>query len=123
VTEDMDIWIAPTVENKNCFLNTLHCMGYAENETNYIKNEDFSTDFMCTLGARPHVIDVLTIVHKNISFDEAEKQMVTHKTEDGPGIRMVPYNFLKDMKLRSSRDKDLWDIARFEELRNLPDNP
>ena len=122
MTEDMDIWIAPTNENKISFMNTLHCMGYGESETDYIKNEDFSTYFMCTLGARPHVIDVLTIIHKNISFDEAEKNMVLHKIAEADGIRMVPYEFLKDMKLRSSRDKDLWDISRLEELRNLPDN-
>jgi len=33
-------------------------------------------------------------------------------------MEMVPYNFLKNMKLLSGRDKDLWDIARLEELRN-----
>jgi hypothetical protein len=33
-------------------------------------------------------------------------------------MNIVPYNILKDMKLRSSRPKDLWDIARLEELRN-----
>lgn len=31
-TEDMDIWIAPTNENKACFLNTLKCMKYPEDE-------------------------------------------------------------------------------------------
>ena len=120
-TEDMDIWIAPTNENKSCFLNVLHCMGYSENETNYIKDEDFSTYFMCTLGIRPHVIDVITIVHKNISYEEAEKSMLVNKVDDSIEINMVPYDFLKDMKLRSARDKDLWDIARLEELRNFPD--
>lgn len=122
MTEDMDIWIAPTNENKTCFLNTLHCMGYTESETDYIKDEDFSTYFICSLGARPHVIDILTIINKNISFDEAEKRIVMHKISPEYDIRMVPYEFLKDMKLLSGRDKDLCDIARLEELRNLPDN-
>jgi hypothetical protein len=121
VTEDMDIWIAPTTLNKDCFLKTLHCMGYTESETDYIKNEDFTTYFMCTLGTRPHVIDVLSIVHKAISFDEAEKKMIIYKTDNGMNMKLVPYDFLKDIKLRSSRPKDLWDIARLEELRNLKD--
>jgi hypothetical protein len=119
-TEDMDVWIAPTAENKICFLNTLRCMEYSESEIDYIKDEDFTTYFMCTLGVRPHVIDVLTIVHKNISFDQAEKNMSVHQTEDGIELRMVPYDFLKDIKLRSSRHKDLWDVARLEEIRNAP---
>jgi hypothetical protein len=118
ITEDIDIWIAPSNENKIAFLNTLHCMGYTEPETDYIKDEDFSTYFMCTLGTRPHVIDVLTIVHKNISFDEAEKNKVVHITESGINMNLVSYDFLKDIKLRSTRQKDLWDIARLEELRN-----
>ena len=118
VTEDMDIWIAPTNDNKTCFFNTLLCMGYTENETGYIKDEDFTSYFMCTLGVRPHVIDVLTVVHKNISFDEAEKSMLVYVTDAGVNMNLVPYAFLKDIKLRSSRPKDLWDIARLEELRN-----
>lgn len=117
-TEDLDIWIAPTKENRTLFLDTLHCMGYTESETDYIKNEDFTTHFMCTLGIRPHVIDALTIVHHKLSFDEAEKSMIVYQTEKGLNMNMVPYEYLKDMKLRSSRPKDLWDIARLEELRN-----
>jgi len=31
---------------------------------------------------------------------------------------MVPYSILKEIKLRSTRDKDLYDIARLEEIRN-----
>jgi hypothetical protein len=118
VTEDLDIWIAPTNKNKTAFLNTLLCMGYSEEEMGYIRNEDFTTYFMCTLGARPHVIDVLTIVHKDVSYEEAEKEMVIHELENTVQLKMVPYNFLKDIKLRSRRDKDWWDIAKLEELHN-----
>ena len=118
VTEDMDIWIAPTNENKSAFLNTLLCLGYSENEIFPLKQEDFTDYFMMTLGARPHVIDILTIVHKNISFDDAEKDMVIHQIGEGVDLTFVPYDFLKDIKLLSRRDKDLWDVAKLEELRN-----
>lgn len=117
-TDDMDIWIAPTPENKICFLNTLHCMNYSESETDAIKAEDFKTYFMCTLGSPPNVIDVLTIVHKNINFDEAGKQSVIHFISPEIELRFVPYDFLKEIKLRSTRQKDLYDIARLEEIRN-----
>lgn len=121
VTDDMDIWIAPTDENKICFLKTLYCMGYTESETEDIRNEDFTTYFMCTLGTRPHVIDVLTIIHKDISFDYAEREMVLHDISEQISLRMTPYDFLKNIKLRAGRPKDLWDIARLEELRNKKD--
>ncbi len=121
VTEDIDIWIAPTNQNKELFCETLVCMGYNEGEIAYIKDEDFTSYFMITIGARPHVIDVLTIVHNKLSFDDAEKNMAIHNIGEGIELRMVPYYFLKEMKLRSSRPKDLWDIARLEELRNRND--
>jgi hypothetical protein len=41
------IWIAPTNENKEIFFNTMRCMGYTENEVSDIKNEDFTSYFIC----------------------------------------------------------------------------
>lgn len=118
-TDDMDIWIAPTNKNKICFLNTLKCMNYSEEEINSIKEEDFSTYFICTLGSRPHVIDIITIIHKYVDFDKAEENIVIHQMENNLELKLVSYDFLKDIKLRSRREKDTWDIARLEELRNL----
>jgi|SRR5579871_704822 len=117
-TEDLDIWIAPTPENKISFLKTLECMSFSQNEIAHIKEEDFTTYFMCSLGSMPYVIDVLTIVHKNISFDDAEKKVAIHTIAPEIDIKFISYDFLKDIKLRSSRPKDLLDIARLEEFRN-----
>jgi hypothetical protein len=117
-TEDMDIWIAPTEENKNAFINTLLCMQYSEDEISYIKGEDFTTYFMITIGERPHVIDVLTIIHHKLNFDEAEKAMIVHRLNNDIRLCIVPYIYLREMKLLSTRAKDLWDIARLDELRN-----
>ena len=50
---------------------------------------------------------------------KAEKNKSVFEIEQEIFINIVPYNFLKDMKLLSRREKDLWDIARLEELRNL----
>lgn len=33
-------------------------------------------------------------------------------------LKMIPYDYLKDIKLLSRREKDLWDIARLDELKN-----
>lgn len=117
-TEDLDIWIAPTKENKLAFLSVLMCMGYSEQELSDVKNEDFTTYFMCSLGARPNVIDVLTIVHKDISFSDAECEMDVLSLNTDVKLNFVPYRFLKEIKLRSARSKDLLDIARIEALKN-----
>jgi hypothetical protein len=118
MTEDLDIWIAPTNENKECFLNVLLCMGYTETEFEDIKKEDFTTYFMCTLGARPNVIDIITILHRRLNYDEAEKNVSVHNLNDGIELRLVPYESLKEAKLYSRRPKDTWDITQLEKLRN-----
>ena len=118
LTEDMDIWIAPTNENKKCFFNTMLCMGYTESEFDDIKDEDFTTYFVCTLGAMPNVIDVLTILHHKLNFDEAEKNMTIHKVNDAVELKLVSYDVLIETKLRSHRPKDLEDISKLEQLRN-----
>ena len=118
-TEDLDVWIAPTVENKKKFLNTMLCMGYSETEIDDIRNEDFTTYFMCTLGARPNVIDILTIVHHNINFDDAEKNMILENINENLQLKLVSYDFLKEIKLKSLRTKDLLDISHLEKLRKL----
>lgn len=72
-TDDMDVWLAPTNEKRQVFINTLLCMNYSENEVAPLYNEDFTTYFVGNLGSGDARIDVLTIVHHAISFDEAEK--------------------------------------------------
>ena len=94
-------------------------MEYPEEEIDLIRHQDFSTYFMCSIGNRPYVIDIITIIHKGVDFDKAEQNAVLHKMENDIELRLVPYEFLKDIKLRSRREKDAWDIARLEELRNL----
>lgn len=118
-TRDMDIWLAPTQENKRTFLQVLLCMGYTQEEVKSLDEEDFVMGFMGVISAGENPIDVLTIVHHSLSFDEAEKDKNIFEIEPGIFMQIVPYNFLRDMKLFARRDKDLFDIARLEELRNL----
>lgn len=117
-TQDLDIWIAPTNENKKCFFDTILCMGYTDSEFEDIKNEDFTTYFMCSLGARPNVIDIITIIHHALNFDEAEKNLTLHKLNNDIELKLVSYEVLKDTKLRSRRPKDFEDISKLDKLRN-----
>lgn len=118
-TDDMDVWIAPTNENKLAFIKTLLCMKYSEEEVAPLYDEDFSGYFVGTIGSGLGTMDIITIVHHKISFDEAEKTKSVFEVQPGIFMQIVPYDFLKDMKLRSSRQKDLWDIAKLEELNDL----
>jgi hypothetical protein len=117
-THDLDIWIAPTIENRQSFINTLLCMNYSENEVAPLYEEDFTKPFKADIGAVNADIDILTFVHSAISFDEAEKNKIEFEIQEGVVMQMVSYDFLKDMKLRTAREKDLFDISKLEQLRN-----
>jgi len=93
-------------------------MKYSEREVNPLYQEDFTQPFVGSFGSEGSDIDVLTIVHHSISYIEAEKNKNIFEILPGLFMNLVPYEFLKDMKLRSHRDKDLWDIAQLEKLRN-----
>jgi hypothetical protein len=117
-THDMDIWVAPTNENRQAFINTLLCMKYSESEVQTLYNEDFTKPFKADIGSPEADIDILTFVHHNISFEDAEKNKVVFEIEPDLFMNLVSYDFLKEIKLKAGRDKDLWDVARLEELRN-----
>ncbi len=122
-TEDLDIWLAPTVQNRQAFIGTLLCMKYSESEVTPLLKEDFTIPFVGTIGSGDAVIDVLTFVHQSISFDEAEKKRTEYEIQPGIILNIVPYDVLKDMKLRTHREKDMFDIARLEEIKNLQKPP
>lgn len=116
-TNDMDIWIAPTNENKLLFINTLLCMKYSEREVAPLYPEDFTRPFVGSFGSEGCDIDVLTVVHHSISYEDAEISKNVFEILPGLFMNLVPYDFLKEMKLLSRRPKDLWDISQLEKLR------
>jgi hypothetical protein len=64
------------------------------------------------------VIDIITIVHQKLNFDDAESNSSLHQLQNGIELRVVSYEFLKETKLFSRRPKNLWDISQLEKLRN-----
>lgn len=116
-TNDMDVWLEPTNDNRNNFINTLLCMHYSEQEVAPLYKEDFSQPFKATIGAPDASIDFLTFVHHTLDFNIAYKEKEIFEVEKETVIHFVSYNILKDMKLKAHRDKDYYDVARLEELR------
>jgi len=116
-TQDMDIWLAPTNINRDLFYKALLDLEYTENEISDLKNQDFTGIFKCTIGEMPDTIDCLTIVHPNLSFDDAEKVMIKHDIGGGLMLNVVNYDFLRRMKLLTHREKDWYDVSRLDEFR------
>jgi hypothetical protein len=116
-TNDMDIWLAPDNENRDLLIQTLICMQYTETEVAPLRKEDFTLPFVATIGNDGALLDLLTYVHQDISFEEAERQKNQFEIQKGLILNIVPYDVLKAMKLRTHREKDMFDIARLEEIR------
>ncbi len=117
-THDLDIWILPSNENKIKFINTLQCMGYSQQETNPLLEEDFTKPFVGTIGGGDSALDFLTIIHHTIIFEEAQKSRLQVSLKNEVDIYFVPYNFLIEMKVISNRIKDLWDITELNRIKN-----
>jgi hypothetical protein len=94
-TDDMDVWVAPTNENKIVFINTLHCMKYAEDEVACLYDEDFTQPFIGHFGTAASNIDVITMVHDSLLYDEAEKNKSIFEIFPSLFMYFVPYDFLK----------------------------
>src|SRR5947207_15603356 len=64
-TDDMDVWLAPTNENKQAFINTLLCMNYSENDVSILYKEDFTNHFVGNIGSAEGRIDILKIFQQS----------------------------------------------------------
>ena len=114
----MDVWLQPTNENRDSFIKTLLCMNYSEQEVELLDKENFTQPFKATIGAGDASIDLMTFFYFSKSFDEAYLQKQSFEIEKDITADFVSYELLIAMKLHSHREKDLWDIARLDELRN-----
>jgi len=116
-THGMDIWLAPTNQNRDVFYKALVDIGYTEEEVSVYKDEDFTTFFKCEIGEMPNTIDCLTYVHPNVDFDAAEKVMLKHDIGNGVILNVVNYDFLRNMKILTHRQKDWLDISELDEIK------
>ena len=56
---------------------------------------------------------------RTLNFDDAEKEKECYEIEAGTFLNVVSYKYLIEMKLMALREKDLLDVSKLEELRNL----
>ena len=117
-TQDLDVWIAPTAENKKAFIDTMLCMKYSSSELTVFNEEDFTQPFKADIGTVDADIDIMTRVHHLLDFDEAEKEKEVFFVNEELPMNFVSYNFLIQTKLKAARPKDLWDIEQLEKIRN-----
>jgi hypothetical protein len=115
-TQDMDLWLAPTNENKDNFKTTLLDLGYQKDELEDLDESDFTIPqvFSVWIGNEP--LDCLTVVHKTLNFDDAEKNMVRIALQNDALLNIVSLEYLREMKIKSHRQKDWQDVSLLDEM-------
>lgn len=85
-----------------------------------ILNDEFLLFLQCAQQnkLRYMLIGGYSVNYYAISYFEAEENKNDFDITPGLFMNLVPYNFLKEMKIFSRRPKDLWDISQLEKLRN-----
>lgn len=116
VTQDMDIWLEPTDENRNRFGEVLMKIGYSREELSELYELDFTRSTVFTAWVGKESVDCLNYVHHALHFDLAyAKHPITYLKDETP-LHLVPLDYLREMKVRSKRHQDLYDVVRLDEI-------
>ncbi|QKZ13034.1 DUF6036 family nucleotidyltransferase [Spirosoma sp. KUDC1026] len=113
-TQDADLWLEPTNENRDRFINALLAFGYDEEMVRGMREADFTQP----KAARIHDIpmDVLTSVHYRLDYAACRKRAKPFITKGGQTIYFLHINDLRETKVLARRTKDLNDIIMIDEI-------
>ena len=113
-TQDADVWLQPTNQNRDRLMNVLLDLGYEEADLNALRVADFTEPQIIRISEGP--IDVLTQVHVRLQYDECRQRAKLWTSEGGHKAYFLHINDLRETKLLSRRPKDLYDVLRIDEL-------
>lgn len=113
-TQDADLWLQPTNENKVNLIKTLLELGYSEEDTASLETADFTQPQIIRLDLGP--IDIMTRVHFRFNYDDCRSRAQEFTTKDGHKIRFIHIEDLREIKILARRPKDLNDVLMIDEL-------
>jgi hypothetical protein len=114
VTRDADIWLQPTNQNKDCFIDVLLAYGFTDEEVAGMRLADFTDAQIVRIADIP--MDVLTQVHQRLNYDECRARSGNFTTKDGQTLHFLHIQDLRESKILARRLKDLNDILMIDEL-------
>ncbi|CAG5070499.1 hypothetical protein DYBT9623_03044 [Dyadobacter sp. CECT 9623] len=111
-TQDADVWIRPSIDNKTKLLLTLESLEYESEELVRIEELDFGVPQVLRLEGP---IDILTSIHFRMEYDVCRKRARAFTTSAGE-ILFIHINDLREAKLLSRRPKDLSDVVMIDQM-------
>lgn len=115
LTDDLDLFVRPTIENGRRVLAVLEEFGFGDLEVTAETFTDPSR--MVVLGRKPNRIDILTSI-SGVSFDEAWGDR-TPGDLDGLSVHYLSRKHLVQNKTAAGRPQDLADVAKLPGTRSL----
>ena len=113
-TQDADLWLEPSNENRDRFIKALYAFGYDEEDMQAMSRTDFTQPQMIRIHDIP--MDVLTSVHYNLDYHACRKRAKAFTTKNGQVIYFLHINDLRETKVLARRTKDLNDILMIDEI-------
>ena len=113
-TQDADVWLEPTNENRDRFIQTLLAFGYDENDVEGMRMADFTQPQIAKIHDIP--MDVLTRVHHRFNYNECKQRAKATVLKGGYTVYFLHINDLRETKVLARRNKDLSDIIMIDEL-------
>jgi hypothetical protein len=114
-TGNMDVWVNPTVENRNKLILALINFGYQQEELEVIKQGDPLNSMRGMIEIESFHIDILTLFDK-VKFEDAIQQSSKFKIEDTE-VSVINFEDLIATKIFSDRLKDKTDIEQLFKLK------
>lgn len=113
-TQDADLWLEPTNENRDRFIKSLLAFGYEEDQVQRMRETDFTRPQMIRIHDIP--MDVLTSVHHCLDYFACRKRARAFTAKEGQVIYFLHINDLRETKVLARRTKDLNDIVMIDEI-------
>lgn len=113
-TEDADVWMEPTNENRDRLVNTLRHLDFTDGELLPLASADFTQPQIVRLEEG---IDILTQVHIRLNYQECRQRAKPFTMPGGHIIYFLHINDLRETKVLARRTKDLNDILMIDEVK------
>ncbi len=107
MTQDIDFWIGPTVENAENLIKVFEEFGIPD--INISVNDLIKPGSVIQFGNPPLRVDILTSID-GVEFEEAFRKKFTTNIENIKNINFISLNDLIKNKETSKRQKDSYDL-------------
>lgn len=112
-TEDADVWMEPTNENRDRLISALRDLDFTDDELIPIVSADFTQPQIVRLEEG---VDILTRVHERLNYSECRKRARPFTMPGGQILYFLHINDLREIKVLARRTKDLNDILMIDEI-------